>query len=277
MITICAAASQYIEGVAEYEDISDIFIDSVIENLSNVNEIILVFQGKESEETQEEINGVLIRRFFIPDQTRFYNHPVSLHLAIDHAKNDWVMFSDIDTFYLSDCSKIYLDLATQYGLAFVGVQHYIVSEQAFLDFPTVISFLTNKKYLPSKSWLKGRIRKIDREHYSSEAWEEAPVWDGYYLFPIPSFDLSAIYPQPNKNFDIGCSLYLWAHEKNLHWLSFASPDGNMYFQNEFSSNTLIEPQPKNPLVFHRNSQSPSWKIYRQYREIYLSYKKGKLM
>lgn len=224
MISLCVAASNYIEGLVPHEDITDIVIDTTQKNLSLVDEIIFVYQWGEGPVKVEKVGNLTIKRTSIESISHVDNHFNSLYHAVDLAKNDMVMFSDTDVFYYADCSKIFSEYMEKYDIQYVGTQFYEYQSKWIRNFPCVISFLTRKEFLP-----------------------------------------------PTKNTkDINGEIYKWSKKNKYNWLSFETYNIQTYYQNRYASNLKLGKQPETKLLFHRTSQAPNLKMYKEYRDFYLN-------
>lgn len=233
---------------------------SVLDKLSLVNELIIVKPDDTEKIFRYKHNGIDIVNLHIKSYSPWYNHSVGLHKGLGVAKNNYIMFADPDSFYINDCSVIYQNLIKDYKINFVGAQHYLVIEQAFLEFPTVISMMTKKEFLPPEDWMSGEIRMLDTP-YNPRDWQNAPRWDGFFLFPMPNFSYAREYPN-NIRFDIGCMLYLWVKQNKYKWLSFGSKNNRLYWKDIVAADGIDPDVLKfnhEPLLFHQTSNFPDMK------------------
>src|SRR6266496_6039332 len=210
---------------ASNKDVDNILIESALNKLTNISEIIILYESNiEAQVTMGIIKKV---NTVVPfDPSWVYAHPILLHRGLDIAKNDLVMFCDDDIFFLADVANIYLNYMDQ-GFDMVGVSHYKPDdrpmEQAFGYFPTVINMLIDKNKLPPADWMGDKIkarRWITTElDWDKEDWPDAP---GKYLLAGPIPDYSNRFYNPKGTFNVGCNLYLWGQNANLNYLCFGA-------------------------------------------------------
>lgn len=161
---------------------------------------------------------------------RGYSHAVGLHHCLSRATTKYVLFTEPDVVYLKEgFDKLYIEAIETHDLAIVGVTRaadprglQFYNQQALGGFPTVISCLMKKDFLPPNAYLQGYLKM--RPHAFPHANTEEETYerlDGHWLLQgcIPEFKNE--FPNPEGAYPVGCNLYLYYI--NERYLSFHIP------------------------------------------------------
>lgn len=207
-----------------------VFLYSVRQHTSLVEEIILVQTDAESEGllwSDDELGVKLYgfpfaEQFGHPDYFRMIlGHAMGLHYAIDLVKTPYCWLSDPDIFLFNPVDEIFIYLLEYFQLNIVGIGHFNVREQSYLDFPCVTNCLLRTKDLPPADWLKEDLIVRTSMIEGHDSRDLGVLHRKYYLAPCKVRE--SVFPNPSGYFDVGCNLYLYGHEQSWRWLSFRLP------------------------------------------------------
>lgn len=250
-------------ATSQSEVISKALVDSILKRTFLIDEIICVLVDKTTTERYAK-NGIEIIKLGIGDKIGHHTghqrpwpirasemgaglqHPFGLHCGLEIAKNEKVFFCDSDVFFYTNIESIFLKYLND-GFQFVGLAHHN-QQRADGNFPTVISLLTEKKYLPDENYLKEN-RSIIETFF-------APILDDANRnFEFPYRDK---FPYGNEEYqaghkkilDTGSMIYPWCQEKNMNWLSFLTRDCKHYNSKHIMASKPYERIGTRNLAFH---------------------------
>lgn len=257
MISLCAVI---IDGMEQY---LQVFQDMLRRYGSNISEV-LIAKTDERDASMERswTEGQIKFTIFgspLPENwlkqnhvhaNNWCGHAFGLHAAMERAKEDYIMLSDIDLFFCKDVGKLYVDLMEKHDLFVIGVSHFNRGNQCYLDFPCIINCLLKKKDLPDDKFLYNAlwVRQGMRSH------DNHPIWkcNGKWLIPGMAVPTEH-YPNPRGLFDAGCNLWVYTKVMNGRWLSFVELNGHHYRTNRVGcSFELKEDLGNDMLLFHRS-------------------------
>ena len=156
MISIATVTNAHLE-----EFFVPTFLDSIINGLPSVSEVILAKYDCEPGYLKEEIrNSKRIVTFHSGEQAGdcpssfCISHALNLHSAINRTTNDLVIICDGDIFFHPSVSELYKELFEKYNLNYIGCSHPAAATQAFTFFPNVLCAMFRKSDMPSEDFLK---------------------------------------------------------------------------------------------------------------------------
>ncbi len=270
MISLCYVTYNRFEGL------TDILLDSVVNNCSVINEVIVAKNDAPCSYYEERVikgnNGrdIIIKTYGHPiyeiysDMAKIgvdpknHGHALGMHHALDRATQEYVMFADPDIFFASDTDEFYLDCMEKYDLNIIGVSHHWAHALAGTYFPYVINCMVKRNTLPGPGWhaslLRAKKNSIhlpmsENEHLTDPGY---PV-PGKWLVGSPLIEFQHLYPRSERFpiFDIGCNLWLWNEERKGKWLSFQTMDVNNYYTSVYRTNFKLRDKfPKRRLIYH---------------------------
>lgn len=253
-----------------HEPLTEILIESIAKTCVDVREILMVHLDAEKEGEKTKKVGLLkVRKIGYPisklyselDQqgyvAKLYGHAIGMHAAIEKANEDYILFTEPDSFYYPKAIDCYTHNFTKYDLNIIGVSHYWAHALCFSYFPTIMSALVEKSKLPSKDWLKGKLNArmgaIGTHLPHNGDWGSNYPMDGYYLLQGPIPEEYKKFPNtidPNPIFDVGCNLWLWNEEKKGRWMSFQTLDVHKYTSAIYKTNFRLRERFKKQNLFY---------------------------
>lgn len=184
-------------SIDEIKDWLEIMVQSALEKLHNLHEIIICDIDAEfyRQESQEKIGNVLIRRISLPLFYEFTNlvnsnisryirhspsvitikdlanynkmaivkikgsfgHALGLHECINNAHGDYIFFCDPDVIFYTNVDEIYLELMIRHNLDYVGCAHETAEKLPYGNFPYLANSLVKKNNLPDTNFLTNYI------------------------------------------------------------------------------------------------------------------------
>jgi hypothetical protein len=247
MISICTVT------LGALHEFTKIFCQSIVEATTRVSEVILVNPEIAKNETWEERNitfrlisgkSDLFRHDSAPT-TVCSQHAYGLHIGINAATNNHVLISDPDIFFYTKIDNLYLSLMQQHNAQFIGISRPDALAQSIGFFPSIMNLFTKKEHLPNKEFLENFMPKI---HFETKE-DENKITDKYF-YPNTLDEYVQLYPNPDGHFETGCSLFAWTKKNNYKWLSFQTPDCNVYYTKYYKSNFKLNCMPNKKVLFH---------------------------
>lgn len=227
-----------------------IFTESLLEKVSLVSEVIVVNvdqSGIEERWRQDGIDFKLIggKPPFECNSPISYcgQHAYGLHVGLEHATNEYIMFSDPDVFFYIDTAEFYASMIEKFNLNFIGVCRPASTAHSTRFFPTLINCMVKKSDLPPNDFGKEIIPSYD-----------FPT----YFFPMDSVpkEIKNLYPNPDGHYETGTRLYLWAKQQEWRWWAYIAPDCNNYcksiYRNNFGDKIRF---PKEKILYHESLSS----------------------
>jgi len=255
MITVCSVSLNVNGDGVELNTSGyfEIFKESIATRTKLVSEVLIARVDRESsfEESWTE-NGISFTQFGVMEGRRpqqCYEHGLGLHKCIERAKNDYLLFCDVDIFFHIAVDELYFKLLEEHELNAVGVSHASALRCGHTFFPCVINLLVKKSDLPDDNFLKGKI--LD---------DIGEVRDGKYLMRVKNKESIPVdkYPNPNGDFDTGAYLWYWAHLNDWKWLSFQTMDVHNYYEIHNRGNVKLSNKfKKRNLLYHATSATAS--------------------
>lgn len=289
MITLCTVCLSPMEPYLE------VLLDSVCKRLNCISEVCITHVFKDEPKpiveytlTRHDGQSIYVKEITLPKnqmhhEGRHYGHAEGLHSCLDHATQDYVLFTDPDMFFYKDADEFYLENYNKYNLNIIGVCHHWAHNLAVGWFPLVFNCLVKRDTLPNKEWMKDYLKygrgiyqywlgysaiddegkivyDVDGTLVSEENFVSCP---GKFLIQgcIPEFHEK--FPNHNKAaklqpigfwWDIGCNLHLWNEERKGKWISFPTLDTHTYTAGIYRSNFKLKDKFKNQkLVYHLNN------------------------
>lgn len=248
------------------QEFLDIFIESIVEKSKHVSEVIVVNvekpQGDITSWTNHGITFKVIggsqNIFNLNSPTAFCaQHAFGLHLGLEKATNEYIMFSDPDIFFYSNVDEHYLSLMNEHKLNFIGICRPAALSHSILFFPTIVNCLVKKSNLPPNDFAK-HICPIDKMVTTHNCKEEADV--PTYLYPMAMSlmldEWKTLFPNPTGHYETGSKLFLWGLKNNWRWLSYQTTDQNNYYKNFYRNNFGLKVKlPKEKLLYHESLSS----------------------
>ncbi len=260
MISLCTVIVGTNSQTENNEFFESIFLDSVVNKLNLVSEILICKIDAKKEFYEESIieNKKIIKfgypnDFFYQDKNvdinkiRYLGHALGIKSAIDRSTNDLLFLCDPDIFFYTNVDKFYLDMMEKYNLNYIGASPHLALQYSTKYFPNILCMLTKKSGLPDNEFLKGKIVTQDSE-----------CLNGEYLLGTKINSVAKDFPDPEGLFDTGVYLWLWAQQQLQNWMSFTPLDIHKYTSKIYRTNLKIKDRlPDNNLFYHATGGSRS--------------------
>lgn len=213
--------------------------------------------------SKEVVNGVNIVRVRAEGEFYYYSpHAGGLHLALEAAQGDYILFCDSDVLFYEDVISYYVHLMEKYDLFIVGCTHYAIDSQCYAEFPCVINCMVKRSNLPGDDFLQGdlRMRSFLRYGYGRTDDNEGLPCNGKWLTQSPITKWHYAYPRPSGFFDVGHNLWLWNSWHEGRWISFGPHEVFDFGTYRYFTNILdkqIDLGEPRSLIWHKTAQG-SW-------------------
>lgn len=278
MISVCAVTVAQDHEQKNNSVFEPMFIESVVEKLNLVSEIIICnLSARENSFRERQIKGKKIINIgyssnFFHKHSHSVNdfkllhlgHPLGMRHAIENASNDLVLLCDTDIFFYSAVDELYHNIMQKYDLSYIGACPHGSILYSCKYFPNVLCMLTNRKYLPDKDFMYNKFSvqdivcgKSGECKILSDDYPAVPEFlNGEYLIGRKIEEVAPEFPNPEGLFDTGVYLYLWAKRNNLNWLGFQPADIHIYTSQIYRTNLKIKDRlPIQKLFFHATGGS----------------------